>query len=72
MKFRPQRGSLAESMAEVVELPATRHALAKHLGEPDRAILVTEYAYDDRIGWGTHLVTVWGSAVGYTDEGVTL
>jgi hypothetical protein len=74
IKFRPVRGRLEESMKEVHELPATRVALAAHLQKQyehrvisSHTIEVTPYRYDERINWNTHLVTVLGEAMGYTD-----
>lgn len=74
MQYRPQRGGLDESMKEVVTLPASRRALAEHLGHQESAIIVKPYAgfyedevYDERICWNTYLVTVERQAVGFTD-----
>jgi len=75
MQFRPQRGSLEDSMQSVVTLPPTRRALFGHLvaerllrhGQTEGNVAVKPYAVDDRIGWRTHLVTVGGQAVGFTD-----
>lgn len=67
MKFRPQRGSLEESLKYVVIIPPTRKALAEHLGQREGRVVVKPYAADDRIDWHTHLVTVGGQAVGFTD-----
>lgn len=80
MKFRPQRGSLAEAMAETVELP-DRAALIAHLQKThadtdfspainDATVRVEKYGrgIDTRIGWDTHIVMIegWGPA-GFTD-----
>lgn len=72
MKYRPQRGSLAESMAAqmTIESP-TRLELAYWLGEPAEDIEVKPYVYDDRIGWDTYIVVVRGNAVGFTDRGLS-
>lgn len=70
MLFRPQRGSLSDSMADEVELPATRKALAGHLVCPEESVDVKPYCYDGRIGWDTYLVIVDGQAVGFTDRAV--
>lgn len=69
MKFRPQRGSLDAAMEEVVELDGM-DALKAHLhsiGWHDGAVRVEPYTYDERIGWDTHIVTIDGNAVGFTD-----
>ena len=67
MQFRPQRGTLDASLKARITLPPTRRALANHLGQREGRIVVKPYAIDDRIGWHTHLVTVGGTAVGFTD-----
>ncbi len=59
------------------ELPATRAALTAHLQKdyenyqinPSR-VEVLAYGFDPRIGWHTHIVTINGDAVGYTDQGL--
>ena len=71
MKYRPQRGGLAESMAKTVELRATIEALGEYLCIDPFAIEVKPYCYDDRTGWKTYLVTVDGQAVGFTDSPCT-
>jgi hypothetical protein len=70
MKYRPACGGLVEAMGKAVRLDDTKHALAVHLKEPVEDIEVKPYAYDERIQWHTYLVTVRGSAVGFTNEGV--
>ena len=71
MKYRPHRGSLKDSMREVVELPSI-DALKEHLrlmGWPDGVVLIEKYGgFDDRIGWDTYIVTIDGEAVGFTDS----
>ena len=62
-KFRWHRGSLADSMATVVEV-ADRAALVAiieaewHWLVPGADIDINPYGYDKRIGWDTYLVTV--------------
>lgn len=68
-KFRHHRGDLAASMETTVEV-GTLDDLAVELqraGWSSGAIEVAPYGYDDRIGWDTHIVTVDGAAVGFTD-----
>ena len=48
MKFRPQRGGYAESMAACVELDATYESLAKHLNVSAEDIEVNFYCHDTR------------------------
>jgi hypothetical protein len=66
MKYRPHRGSLADAMAAVVELP-DRAALIAHLAAElrpwgymveDADVRVEPYGFDARIGWETYIVTV--------------
>jgi hypothetical protein len=76
MKFRPQRGSLADAMAEVVILPPTKDALAEHYNKtvsfgpslkPEQ-IEVLPYGFDSRINWRTFSVTAPGfGVIGFTD-----
>lgn len=70
-KFRPQRGGLAEAMKEVVEVSGM-DGLKAHLRSigylsEGGVVRVEPYTYDARIGWDTHLVTIDGNAVGFTD-----
>lgn len=76
--FRPQRGGLAEAMAEVREI-SDRADLVAHLqtvfapmwiNVRDDMVRVAKYGdgIDTRIGWNTHIVTIegWGVA-GFTN-----
>ncbi|AWN47122.1 hypothetical protein DK419_13040 [Methylobacterium terrae] len=75
--FRPQRGGLAEAMAEVRTI-ADRADLVAHLAATlgrcgvevtDSMVKVEPYhGFDERIGWDTYIVTVdgWGPA-GFTN-----
>lgn len=81
MRYRPHRGSLTDSMAKCVELPATMKALRKHLEITEQAFIdvstidVQPYGAgpDKRIGWDrTCIVTAkWRDGptapVGFTD-----
>jgi hypothetical protein len=67
IKFRGHRGTLDEAMKTVVELEPTLAALTAHLGAKPKQVKVEKYMYDDRIGWDTHIVTVDGEAVGFTN-----
>lgn len=76
MKFREHRGSLAESMATMVEMP-DRSALVAHIAKQlsgwpvavnDEAITVESYGHDDRIGWDAHIVILKDfGPIGFTD-----
>jgi hypothetical protein len=80
MKFRPHRGSLADAMKEMVDLPdrAALIALLQSMHKDadfgpvitDEAVHVEKYGHgiDTRIGWDTHIVMIddWGPA-GFTD-----
>lgn len=76
MKYRPQRRSLAEAMACIVELPdraALIARLAAELGPwgyavEDADVRVTPYGFDARIGWDTHLVTLRNKRCTYGDD----
>ena len=77
-KFRPQRGSYANSMAEAVDLD-TLSDLERHLNEKwgDLGAItdveVEHYGFDPKSGWWTWFVYgVQGgsrSVMGYTDGG---
>jgi len=79
MKFRPHRGTLAESMAECVDLEPTAQAIADHYNAISKigprvlveTIRVEPYGKDDRIGWDTYLVTEWLGVLGFTDGPLT-
>lgn len=77
-KYRPHRRLLYEAMAEVVEV-STLAELVAHMRKsveswyPPEELPTIEntevkpYVYDERIDWNTHIVTVKGSAWGFTD-----
>jgi hypothetical protein len=82
MKFREHRGSLADSMATVVEVDGERGLLMHimHLLEryyPARTyedyqrvfhVTVKPYGYDERIKWDAHMVYLEGyGPIGFTD-----
>ena len=81
MKFREHRGSLADSMETVVEIPATKAALKEEINKAlwpyrlqfvESQICVDPYGYDSRIQWDTHIVIVEGYGVfGFTDSPVS-
>jgi hypothetical protein len=54
-------------MATMAELPATLEALAAYLNVPVKSVVVRPHHFDSRIDWNTHIVTVEGHAVGFTD-----
>lgn len=65
--FRPQRGTLAESLADQFTVENLRD-LANKLGVDDLANIRTDfYGWDARIDWHTHVVIVQGKAVGFTN-----
>lgn len=66
--FRFHRGSLSDSMNTVVPVSGLYELIAQlsKLYEPGK-ILVRPYGYDKRTGWNTHIVTIDGNAVGFTD-----
>lgn len=81
MKFRWHRGGLNASMQTVVEFDGSAPALvallmkdaARWLSPINVGDLAVEpYGFDDRIGWDTHIVTVKGEAVGFTDGAIAM
>ena len=79
MKFRPHRGTLADAMAENVEIGDDMAALLAHLRaehppygpafEPSDVKVIPYSGHDKRIDWmDVHLVSIegWG-VVGFTD-----
>lgn len=65
--FRPQRGTLEESMEYMVAV-SDKRALANLLKVDDLVDLQIEpYCWDARIDWDTHIVRVKGDAVGFTN-----
>jgi len=74
MKVREHRGGMLESMETCVVIPSTmtdlaRHFSYKHITTYKPEDIKVEYqGYDKRNGWHTHIVTINGCAVGYTDE----
>ncbi|MES0444990.1 MAG: hypothetical protein ABUJ92_00455 [Desulfobacterales bacterium] len=70
--FREHRGLLDDSMETVIklesfeELEAKAKEITEFYGWGDE-VKVEPYAYDIRIEWDTHLVTVGGNAIGFTN-----
>jgi hypothetical protein len=63
-----------ETVCQVSNFAALFEVLkADREGCPDQnevepsAVEVKPYAFDDRTGWNTHIVTIAGSPVGFTD-----
>ena len=54
-------------MVGCVSIDPTLQALGDRLGVRSNRIEVKPYCYDERIGWTTHIVTIDGQAVGFTD-----
>jgi hypothetical protein len=80
--YRPHRGSLNDSLTEVVEIndfaQLVRHMRREVEGWYPEDELPTEqntklepYGFDKRIDWDTYLVTVDGKAWGYTNGPLT-
>lgn len=78
MKVREHRGSLEESMATVAEIEPTYDALAEFFSKNHNQqyrvdqFEIKPYGFDKRIDWNTHVVTINGNAVGFTDQMPTL
>lgn len=75
-RFRFHRGLLADSMATVVDVTSFPELViivgdyCRDFGWGDadeESVSVEPYAFDDRIGWDTHIVCLNGKAVGFTD-----
>lgn len=69
IKFRPHRGTLSDSMKEVVEMQnmqALSNYLAAH-GFGAGHLKIKSYGYDSRISWNTHIALLDGKPVGWTD-----
>jgi hypothetical protein len=77
-KYRPHRGGLAESMAEVIDVKTLDElitAMSRGLLNwypknklPTAAnVTIEPYCKDERIGWDTYIVCVDGQAWGFTD-----
>ena len=61
--YRPQRGSLADAMAELKEFSNIKEMLEYLAQDHKKAfdvsdIYISYYCYDDRIDWETFIVTV--------------
>jgi len=67
-KFRPQRGGLVESLAEIKEVNSLQE-LRELLNATN--IQVIPYVYDDRNGWTSYLVIAGREPVGFTDGPLT-
>jgi hypothetical protein len=83
VKVREHRGGLSESLLTVREISDRAELVAlirEQLGRfhhqvEEKDVHVERYAYDDRIKWDTHLITVdgygvWGMADGPIPSGV--
>ena len=75
LKYRPQRGGLAESMTQVADISPNLAALTKHINDlgwfwypiHSDQVKVIHQGFDARINWDTYIVMVDGQAVGFTD-----
>lgn len=67
MLFRHHRSTIECSMKTVVDLQATKEAIASYLNIDKTKIEVKKYGYDTRNKWDTYIVTVDGQAVGMTN-----
>lgn len=80
MRFRFHRGSLADSMATLVEFKDDQEAREHIAGEArdylnDPSIVADDvtsepYSYDARIDWDTHLVCIRGYPCGFSDASI--
>lgn len=67
MKYRPHRGTLADSMAEEVTLHDSLDALVEHLRCRPEDLAVKAYGHDHRLRANVYLVLVNDAPVGWTD-----
>lgn len=82
MKIRAHRELLEDSVLTVLDIEPTKNAVYDYfllqIKDPELAMAwmdkydrgdveVKPYGYDSRIGWNTHIVTLKGDAVGFTD-----
>lgn len=80
MKIRAHRALLEDAMKTVEDIEPTKEAVLSYFAwvevlmpEDKRRyriedIEVKPYGYDSRIGWDTHIVTLKGDAIGFTDS----
>lgn len=78
MKYRPHRGSLFDSMSEVVEI-SNRQALLHHINNnsmilkriklQDEDLKLSSQGYDKRINWNTYIVCIRNKLIGLSNEG---
>lgn len=78
-KFRPHRGTLTNSMSEVVELESKQALVDKvvsDLSDFEHELIINHntvklepYGKDERVDWDTHIVTIDGYGVfGFTNK----
>lgn len=80
MLYRPHRRSLEAAMQDAVEFDGTKAGLVSVMTDHELMtwfpkdklpsvdnVSVEAYGFDDRIEWNTYLVTVSGSAWGFTN-----
>lgn len=65
MKFRPQRRTLEESMAEAVEVNSL--ADVRKIMDVSGRVKCEYYCYDDRINWDTWLIIHEGWVIGMSN-----
>ena len=72
MKARKHRGSFAESMATLKEIPATYQALCKYFNKTSGVLVICPYSFDSRQGWesNTWLVSDNDGVIGMISEEV--
>ncbi len=72
-KFRPHRGSLADALAECVEVTSPEELKAAILKEESHSkvigIRIKDYGFDKRIDWDTYIVTVQHERNGKSEYG---
>lgn len=66
MKVRPLRGSFREAMELVADVAPNAEAVQEWAGLRGR-VEVSQYIFDDRNGWDTHIIVIDGKPCGFSD-----
>jgi hypothetical protein len=71
--FRLHRGTLEDAMKTVKEVSSAKdiEKILLEQGLKRGKIKIKQYVFDARINWDTHIVTLNGAAVGFTNGPIT-
>lgn len=73
VRIRQHRGGLHEAMATTAQIPRNMASLCLWLTEQTGRniqpadVQIEPYGYDDRIGWDTHLIKIFGIPFAFSD-----